>query len=682
MKRIFWTMVSRDARSGDSAAPTFSRFDGTATVASSLLISLTRRVFSATSCIKRSFSDDACDRLSILACTSGEGPCLHPAATSSARGSHAALVASRLLVNMSLKPPTVAGCPASHGCRARAACGENSTPFGATWFRRSQRVPRINNESHLQSTAMDVTNPGGTPPPPADRESSTGDSTYVLSRWLFLRLLGLVYLIAFGSLALQVTGLVGEHGILPATAFLERARALYGGAAYRLFPTVCWLGAGDGTLRLLCWGGGALALLVMAGVAQAPALALLWACYLSLSAVGQTFLWFQWDGLLLETGLLAILYAPKRWLPSRGREPEPSGVVRWLVWLLLFKLVFLSGITQLASGDRAWRHLTALDYHFWTQPLPPWTAWYAQQLPTWLRQGMTLGTFAIELGAPWIIFAPSRFRRLRIAGCALLVLGQLGIAVTGNYGFFNLLAIVLCVSLLGDAALRPLLRLRLRAGEPESPWRRHATLTLAAVIALLSALAFAREPVAPLPRGGASVENLLLRAVAPLRSVNGYGLFRVMTTERREIVIEGSADGAHWLEYEFPWKPGAVTRRPRFVAPHQPRLDLRMWFAALDPDGAEPLLAGLVRGLLDGSPEVLSLLDSNPFPAAPPRYVRLVSYRYRFTTSADRSRSGARWAREFVGYLTGAPAPPKTHAPPDSAAPPPPESRPPRRRRP
>ena len=155
-----------------------------------------------------------------------------------------------------------------------------------------------------------------------------------------------------------------------------------------------------------------------------------------------------------------------------------------------------------------------------------------------------------------------------------------------------------------------------------------------------------------------------------------------MTTERREIVIEGSADGAHWLEYEFPWKPGAVTRRPRFVAPHQPRLDWQMWFAALDPDGAEPWLAGLVRGLLDGSPEVLSLLDSNPFPAAPPRYVRLVSYRYRFTTSADRSRSGAWWSREFVGYLTGALALPKTHAPLDSAAPPPPESRPPRRRRP
>src|SRR5438309_7582269 len=398
---------------------------------------------------------------------------------------------------------------------------------------------------------MDVTPHQARDNSPTARETSTAGLTYVLSRWLFLRLLGVVYLIAFTSLALQVTGLIGEHGILPATAFLDRTRALYGGAAYRLFPTVCWLGAGDGALRVLCWGGAGLALLVVAGVAQAPALALLWVCYLSLSVVGQTFLWFQWDGLLLETGLLAILYAPTRWLPSRGRgrEPEPSGVVRWLVWLLLFKLMFLSGMTKLASGDPAWRHLTALDYHFWTQPLPPWTAWYAQQLPGWVHQGMTLGMFAIELGAPWLIFAPPRLPRLRVAAFVLLVLGQLGIALTGNYGFFNVLATVLCVALLDDAALRRVLPLRLAAGEPERPWRRHATLTLAAVIALLSALAFVREIVATLPRGRSSVENPLLRAVAPLRSVNGYGLFRVMTTERREIVIEGSADGAHWLEY-------------------------------------------------------------------------------------------------------------------------------------
>src|SRR5437870_9099362 len=441
---------------------------------------------------------------------------------------------------------------------------------------------------------MDVTPHRASDHPPAAGETSTGGPTYVLSRWLFLRLLGLVYLIAFASLALRVTGLVGGHGILPATAVLERTRALYGGAAYRLFPTVCWLGAGDGTLRLLCWGGGALALLVMAGVAQAPALALLWACYLSLSVVGQTFLWFQWDGLPLGTGLLALLSARTRGWPRRGGERAHSGVIRGLVWLLLFKLMFLSGITKLVSGDPTWRHLTALDYHFWTQPLPPWTAWYAQQLPGRVHQGMTLGMFAIELGAPWLIFAPRRFPGLRVAACVLLVLGQLGIALTGNYGFFNLLAIVLCLALLDDATLRRVLPLRLAAGEAEPLWWRRVTATLAAVIAPLSALTFAREIGATLPGARGSGDAAILRAIAPVRPVNGYGLFRVMTTERPEIVIEGSRDSVHWREYEFRWKPGDVTRRPGFVAPHQPRLDWQMWFAALDPAGAEALLAGLM----------------------------------------------------------------------------------------
>src|SRR5438270_12368699 len=174
---------------------------------------------------------------------------------------------------------------------------------------------------------MDVTPHQAQGQVPAAAETSTGGPTYVLSRWLFLRLLGLVYLIAFVSLALQVTGLVGEHGILPATAFLDRTRALYGGAAYRLFPTACWLGAGDGALRVLCWGGAALSLLVVAGVAQAPVLALLWACYLSLSVVGQTFLWFQWDGLLLETGLLSALYAAPPRPPGPRQGPGAAGAV-------------------------------------------------------------------------------------------------------------------------------------------------------------------------------------------------------------------------------------------------------------------------------------------------------------------------------------------------------------------
>ena len=485
----------------------------------------------------------------------------------------------------------------------------------------------------------------------------SGHPTYVLSRWLFLRLLGVVYLVAFVSLALQITGLVGAHGILPAGGFLERAHAAYGSAAYRLFPTVCWLGASDGMLRALAWCGAALALLLVAGVAQAPVLLLLWLCYLSLAVVGQTFLWFQWDGLLLETGLLAVLYAPTQLRPSLAREPAPSAGVRWLVWALVLRLMFLSGITKLASGDPTWRHLTALDYHFWTQPLPPWPAWYAQWVPEWMHRGMTLAIIAIEVLVPLLIVVPEQWtgwgRRARHAACGLLVFGQLAIALTGNYGFFNLLTIVLCLSLLDDAALGRVLPLRLAAGDPEPRWKQYAIRGLAPVLALLGALAFAREIVQTLPgsRGGAFA-NPLLDAVAPLRSVNGYGLFRVMTTERFEIVIEGGADSAHWREYRFRWKPGDPARRPPFMAPHMPRLDWQMWFAALNPEGARDWLVPLLRHLLQGTPEVLDLLGENPFPSGPPRYVRLVYYRYRFSTPTERAAGGAWWQRERVGYLT------------------------------
>ncbi|HYT05747.1 MAG TPA: lipase maturation factor family protein [Gemmatimonadales bacterium] len=498
---------------------------------------------------------------------------------------------------------------------------------------------------------MSITEPWATRP--RDRP------TYLLSRWLFLRLLGVIYLIAFVSLVGQMRGLVGEHGILPARAFLDGAHALYGGRAYRLFPTLCWLGAGDGTLEALCWAGAALALLLVAGVAQAPTLALLWVCYLSLSVVGQTFLWFQWDALLLETGLLAILYAPTQLLPSLARERAPSRAMRWLVWWLLFRLMFLSGITKLASGDPTWRNLTALDYHFWTQPLPTWTAWYAQWLPEWTHRGMLLTVLVIELVVPWLILVPERLARLRLAAGALLVLGQLGIAGTGNYGFFNALAIVLCVPLLDDATLRRVLPLTLEAGDAEPRWKQLTIRVVAPAIAVLSTLAFAREIAQTLPgaRGGeggrAWLDNPLLAAVAPFRSINGYGLFRVMTTERPEIVIEGSSDSLRWREYRFRWKPGDVTRRPRFVAPHQPRLDWQMWFAALDPEGARQWLGSLLGHLLRGTPEVLSLLGENPFPDGPPKYVRLAYYRYRFATPAERARTGAWWARELAGYLTG-----------------------------
>jgi len=486
--------------------------------------------------------------------------------------------------------------------------------------------------------------------------------TLYLTRWLFLRLLGGIYFIAFASLAVQITGLVGEHGLLPAGEFLDWAHYTYGAEAYRLLPTVFWIGSGDLALRVVTWSGMLLAVMLVVGVAPWAVLALLWALYLSLSVVGQSFLSFQWDALLLEAGLLALLWAPIEWFPS-VRERAPSLLPRWLLVFLLFKLMFLSGLTKLLSGDPTWRTATALDYHFQTQPLPPWTAWYAHNLSSELHRVATYIMFGIELGAPWLLFAPPRLRVLRLVGVAALLLLQIGIAATGNYGFFNALAIVLCVPVLDDRFLQGLLPSGQRTGKPESKARRGIVGLLAPVFLCLSLLSLVREIAYTLPTRSATGllprwSEEVLAGVSPLRSFNGYGLFRVMTTERPELVIEGSADGTQWLEYEFRYKPGSVFRKPAFVAPYHPRLDWQMWFAALDPNGSAEWLQSLVTHLHAGTPEVLALLGWNPFRGHPPRYLRVAQYDYRFTTAAEWRRTHAWWARQLVGYLQVEPPPP------------------------
>jgi predicted DCC family thiol-disulfide oxidoreductase YuxK len=468
--------------------------------------------------------------------------------------------------------------------------------------------------------------------------------TYAAAPALFVRLLGLSYLAAFSSFWVQADGLVGARGILPLRRFLEWAHDQAGGSAYRLLPTLCWLSPTDGFLHAICAAGCAAALLLIAGLVPCLAAAAAWVLYLSLAIAGQTFLEFQWDFLLLETGLLAVLLvSPRRWRFRSGLAA--SGVALFLLRWLLFRLMFSSGYVKLASGDPSWRRLTALRHHYETQPLPPWTAWFMHQLPAGFQTLSAVSLFAVELLIPFLYFAP---RRLRVFACQMTIFLQLAIAATGNYAFFNLLAVALAVLLLDDrcfpTAWREAAR---RSAGPARFWPRGLLLPAAAVLLAASSIPFAatlsRSRALPAPVAA------FAEAIAPFRSANGYGLFAVMTTTRPEIVIEGSDDGASWRAYEFRWKPGDVRRRPEFVAPHQPRLDWQMWFAALGGYEENPWLAGLFRRLLEGAPEVERLLAVNPFPARPPRFLRASLYDYRFTNSRERRSTGAWWRREPLG---------------------------------
>jgi hypothetical protein len=499
--------------------------------------------------------------------------------------------------------------------------------------------------------------------------SSNPPTSSLLSSWLFLRLLGVVYLAAFLSLAVQIEGLVGSWGILPAGEYLSDVRAAIGPERYYLVPTLCWLDAGDGFLMGLCFGGALLAGLLILGVAPVVVLILLWAFYLSLTVVGQEFLSYQWDGLLLEAGFLAIFLVPAQLWPRLSRTAPPSRIVLWLFRWLLFRLMFSSGIVKLLSGDGTWRSLTALEYHYQTQPLPPWTSWYMHQLPAWFQQISVVVTFVAELLLPLFLFGPRRWRHVACAGIAVF---QLLIAATGNYGFFNLLSLVLCVPLLDDALLPAVLRSRReRRGSEKQPlstaepiviggtaiapagaahrprWHRYFMLVVAAVVMIMSVMPFV-ETSGLLARGPAVLEKVY-RAIASFRSVNACGLFAIMTTKRPEIIVEGSDDGVNWLTYEFKWKPGDLTRRPAFTTPHLPRLDWQMWFAAIGRYQQNPWFIRFLTRLLEGSPEVLGLIVHNPFPDRPPRFIRAFLYEYHFTDAATRRETGAWWRRELLG---------------------------------
>lgn len=488
--------------------------------------------------------------------------------------------------------------------------------------------------------------------------------SYVFVRRAFLSCLGVIYLSAFVSLWVQISGLIGSNGIVPVDGTMKGWKqhteaAHLGWKRYYLFPTLCWLNSSDDFLNAQCAAGTVLAVLLIVGIAPAPCLFLLWLIYLSLSSVSEPFLGFQWDVLLLETGFLAIFVAPLQWLPRHpSGEAPPSRIAWWLLRWLLFKLMFRSGCVKLTSGDPTWHNLTALNYHFETQPLPTWVGWYVHHLPPWVHRSDTFMMFAIELVIPFLIFLPRRPRQL---ACLAFLALQFFILLTGNYCFFNLLTMVLCLTLLDDAALQKCLPKKwcgpVSKISPAEGWAFIRVTRNALLVPLILAVfvtSFVQFSMMSRKRIWWIPSKMLeaYQLITPLRTFNAYGLFQVMTTERPEIIVEGSNDGQNWKAYEFKYKPGDLKRRPTFVEPHQPRLDWQMWFAALSNYQNNPWFMNFCQRLLEGSPPVLKLLEKNPFPDAPPKYIRAVVYEYHFTDVATRRRTGEWWTRTPVGmYL-------------------------------
>jgi lipase maturation factor 1 len=474
------------------------------------------------------------------------------------------------------------------------------------------------------------------------------------SAWLFGRLLGAVFLIAFLSFHVQLAGLVGSHGIAPAADYLGALRD--SGYGFWDVPSLVWLAHDvDASLSLLCFIGELASLALLIGAFSGPSAWIASLSYLSLGNVSVPFMSFQWDALLVESGFLAGLMLAWHPIDRPSRAIEPLPIARWAVYLLLFRLMFLSGCVKLASGDETWVSLRALDYHYYTQPLPNPFSWLAHQLPGFVQRISTFLVIASELLAPFAIFFGRVGRRIAFALLAGLMLV---IALTGNYGFFNLLAIALCLPLLDDAALERVspakARAFVRSSEDTRPrWR--TILRYAFAIPTALAIFLGAEQIVVSLGGGRAMPDF---AFAPLAAanrwnvVNGYGLFAVMTTSRREIRIEGSLDGIEWREYRFAHKPSDPSEIPGWSAPHMPRLDWQMWFAALGEARDSPWLFRFMQRLLDAQPEVLALLESDPFHGARPRYLRATIHDYEFGDFGLLFTEGKWWRMRDLGAYT------------------------------
>jgi len=459
---------------------------------------------------------------------------------------------------------------------------------------------------------------------------------YWYSRWVFERALATIYLVAFIAAATQFVPLLGERGLEPVGRWIQQV-------PFRASPSLFYFAHTDSVFRACAWVGIVLSLFALSSLPQrmspwaaAAVWALLWLLYLSFVNIGQTFYGFGWETLLCEVGFVTIFAGSSRMTPNL-----------WLIWIwrwTLFRLMFGAGLIKL-RGDSCWRDLTCLDYYFQTQPMPNPLSWYFHWMPHGIHVAGVVVNHIVEVVVPFAYFAPQPVAS--IAGI-VTILFQGVLIVSGNLSWLNWLTVVLCIPLISD---------RWWAWLPIHPPSDLASVPAHQVIVYVVAVAVAWLSIGP-------VVNLFSRgqmmnaSFEPLHLVNTYGAFGSITRDRYEIVLQGTnepmiTDTTKWLDYEFKGKPGDSGRLPPQVAPYHLRLDWLMWFEAMSPSPHSGWFFNLLAKLLEGDRATLSLLRTNPFPDAPPRYIRAQYYRFVFTTPDEHRASGLWWNRQLVDGFYG-----------------------------
>ncbi|MBC7292306.1 MAG: lipase maturation factor family protein [Actinotalea sp.] len=465
---------------------------------------------------------------------------------------------------------------------------------------------------------------------------------YTVARTVLQRGIAAIFVIAFVAVLHQFRPLLGERGLLPVPAFVARV-------PFRSAPSLFHWRYSDALVTAVAVVGVVVGVLLVVGLPQqgppwVPMLAFLtlWALYLSVVNVGQVFYGFGWESLLLEAGFLAAF------LGSARTDPPITVIV--LFWWLVVRVELGAGLIKW-RGDRAWRDLTALDYHHETQPMPGPLSRLFHLLPRPLHRVEVAANHVTQLVVPFLLLIPGP---VASAAAGVVVVTQLWLVLSGNFAWLNWLTIVLALSAVTDDAwawlLRPLgLTVDGAAAGPAPVWFVVVVLAVSALLVWLS-----RRPLINL----VSRRQLMNASFDPLRLVNAYGAFGSVTRRRTEVVVEGTLDAdpddARWVEYGFRGKPGDVRRLPRQYAPYHLRLDWMMWFLGLGSAAQLRWFVPFLRRLLEADRATLRLLAHDPFDGAPPRWVRARTYRYRFATPAERRRDGVRWVRADLGLLVDA----------------------------
>ncbi len=463
-----------------------------------------------------------------------------------------------------------------------------------------------------------------------------GAGGYEFSRQVLQRGIAAIFVVAFLSAVAQFPALLGEHGLLPAPTFLARAPR-------RSYPSLFHWRYSDNLLLGVAWTGAVLAFALVLGLPQAgppwiPLVVFLfiWALYLSIVSIGQTFYGFGWESLLLEAGFIAAFLG--------SDSIAPPVTILWLLRWLVFRLEFGAGMIKI-RGDTAWRDLTALYYHHETQPMPNPLSRYFHHLPKPLHRFEVMGNHFAQLIVPFFLFAPQPLANI---AAAIVVLTQAWLVLSGNFAWLNVLAMILAFSAISNDAVHRVIP-AVPAGTAESAqlpgW--FAVVVLAATVWLI---VLSYKPL----RNLFSRHQLMNASFNRWHLVNAYGAFGSITRERYEVIVEGTDDDdpdeARWREYEFRGKPGDPGRRPRQYAPYHLRLGWMLWFMALGSP-SDYWFVPLLGKLLTADRRTLKLLRSDPFDGAAPRWIRARLFSYRFSTRAERKATGMEWVREPAAML-------------------------------